>query len=1238
MPAQLRAQKPESQAFQRLRDLLEKRIVYLDGAMGTMIQKLKLSEDDFRGERFRNHSKDLRGNNDLLSLTQPQLVEAIHRQYLDAGSDIIETNTFNATSIAQADYGLEDLAYELNKVSAELARRVSEEVMKENPERVCWVAGALGPTNKTASLSPEVADPGYRAVSFDELVEAYHTAARGLVDGGADILLPETTFDTLNIKAALFAIEALQDELSERIPVMISFTITDASGRTLSGQTVEAFWNSVRHARPISVGINCALGAEEMRPYMEELSRVADCYTSCYPNAGLPNPLSETGYDETPATTSQFLRDFAQSGFINIVGGCCGTTPEHIAAIVEGSSGLPARKIPSPSPAMRLSGLEALTIATEDAPFIVVGERTNVTGSPRFRKLIKNGDLETAVHVARQQVENGANIIDVNFDEGLLDSAGSMRRFLNLIAAEPDIARVPVMLDSSRWSVIETGLKCLQGKGIVNSISLKEGEEKFLDRAATIRRYGAAVIVMAFDEKGQAATRADKVRICRRAYRLLREELDFDPQDVIFDPNVLTVATGMEEHNSYGIDFIEAAREIKRVCPGARVSGGISNVSFSFRGNNHVREAMHSAFLYHSIEAGLDMGILNAGMLAVYEEIDRELLQYVEDVLLNRRSDATERLVDYAEGVKGRAAERRVANLEWRKGPVEDRLSHALIKGITDFIVKDTEEARLQFDRPLQVIEGPLMDGMKTVGDLFGSGKMFLPQVVKSARVMKSAVAHLTPFMELEQSAGGSRSQGKVVLATVKGDVHDIGKNIVSVVLACNNFEVVDLGVMAPCEKILQTAREEGADLIGLSGLITPSLDEMIHDAAEMERLGFETPLLIGGATTSKLHTAVKIAPAYSGPVQHVLDASRVVGVCNALLHPERKEKFVEELKVDQERLRASYARRSSATELLSLEEARARAFGTDWDEFEVVRPVHTEIQRWEEVPLADIVPFIDWSPFFWAWRLKGVYPKILKHPQYGQEASELYRDALGLLEQIVEEEAFHCRAVYGVFPANSVGDDLEVYGDDDREKMLCRFHFLRQQKKKKKGANYFCLSDFVAPKNSGIEDSLGAFAVTAGVEVEGYAKKFESGGDDYSAIMVKALGDRFAEALTEKVHREVRRLWGFGRKENLDYPDLIAEKYRGIRPAAGYPACPDHTEKSALWELLDVERNTGIQITESFAMEPPPSISGLIFSHPGSRYFSVGPISREQLDDYASRKEISPAEAEKWLAPNLGY
>ena len=1238
MPTQRRAQKPESPDAQRLREFLDQRIVFLDGAMGTMIQQLNLSEADFRGERFADHAVDLKGNNDILTLTQPHHIQEIHRQYLEAGSDIIETNTFSATSIAQADYGLEDLAYELNKASAELARRASDAVMRENPERVCWVAGALGPTNKTASLSPDVTDPGYRAVSFDQLVETYYTAAKGLVDGGVDILLPETTFDTLNLKAALFAIEALQDELAERIPVMISFTITDASGRTLSGQTVEAFWNSVRHVKPISVGINCALGAEEMRPYMEELSRVADCYTSCYPNAGLPNPLSETGYDETPATTSQLLEEFAHSGFINIVGGCCGTTPAHIAAMVDRLSALPSRKIPSPSPALRLSGLEPLTIEAKDAPFIVVGERTNVMGSPLFRKLIKAGNLERAVRVARQQVENGANVIDVNFDEGLLDSEGSMRRFLNLIAAEPDIARVPVMLDSSRWSVIETGLKRLQGKGIVNSISLKEGEEKFLDQASTIQRYGAAVIVMAFDEKGQAANRADKVRICRRAYQLLRKELDFDPQDIIFDPNILTVATGMEEHNSYGIDFIEAVREIKRVCPGTRVSGGISNVSFSFRGNNYVREAMHAAFLYHSIEAGLDMGILNAGMLAVYEEIDQELLQYVEDVLLDRRPDATERLVDYAEGVKGRVAERRKANLEWRNGSVQDRLAHALVKGITDFIVADTEEARLQYDRPLHVIEGPLMDGMKTVGDLFGAGKMFLPQVVKSARVMKAAVAHLIPFMEREQEAGARRSQGKVVLATVKGDVHDIGKNIVSVVLACNNFEVIDLGVMVPCEKILQTAREEGADLIGLSGLITPSLDEMIHNAAEMDRLGFDTPLLIGGATTSKLHTAVKIAPAYSGPVRHVLDASRVVGVCNALLHPERKEKFVENLKADQEKLRISHALRSSETELLNLAEARARAFTANWDEAEIARPAHTELRRWEEVPLADIVPYIDWSPLFWSWGLKGVYPKILKHPQYGEEASDLHRNALKLLEQIVEESAFHCRAVFGVFPAHSVGDDVEVYGDDDREKALCRFHFLRQQKKKRSGANYFSLADFVAPKTSGREDFLGAFAVTAGFEVGRYAKKFESNGDDYSAIMVKALGDRFAEALTEKVHREVRRMWGFGRNENLDYPDLIGEKYRGIRPAAGYPACPDHTEKRTLWELLEVENNAGIQLTESCVMNPPPSVSGLIFSHPESRYFSVGLISREQLADYAARKRISRAEAEKWLAPNLGY
>ncbi len=1238
MTAQLQTQNPESQTFQQLRDLLEKRIVFLDGAMGTMIQLYKLKEEDFRGERFGNHGKDLKGNNDLLSLTQPHLIKDIHRQYLEAGSDIIETNTFNSTSIAQADYGLEDLAYELNKVSAELARQAADEVMRDNPGRVCFVAGGLGPTNKTASMSPDVNDPGYRAVSFDELVEAYYIAAKGLVDGGATLLLPETTFDTLNIKAALFAIEILQDELPERIPVMISFTITDASGRTLSGQTVEAFWNSVRHAKPISIGINCALGAGEMRPYIEELSRIADCYTSCYPNAGLPNPLSETGYDETPAITSAFLEDYAHSGFINIVGGCCGTTPEHIAAIVQRLSGFSARKVSAPNPAMRLSGFEALNIAAKDAPFIVVGERTNVMGSPRFRKFIKKGDFEKAVDIARQQVENGANIVDVNFDEGLLDSEASMTRFLHLVAAEPDIARVPVMVDSSKWSVIEAGLKCLQGKGIVNSISLKEGEEKFLDQAAAIQRYGAAVIVMAFDEKGQAAGKVDKIRICKRAYDLLREKLDFDPQDIIFDPNVLTVATGIEEHNSYGVDFIEAVREIKQVCPGVRVSGGISNVSFSFRGNNVVREAMHAAFLYHGIKAGLDMGIVNAGMLAVYEDIEKELLERVEDILLNRRPDATERLVNYAERVKGQVKGRSAVNLEWRNSSVEDRLSYALVKGITEFIVGDTEEARLKYDRPLHVIEGPLMDGMKIVGDLFGSGKMFLPQVVKSARVMKSAVAHLIPFMEDEKEAGGRQSQGKMVLATVKGDVHDIGKNIVSVVLVCNNFEVMDLGVMVSCEEILQTAREEGADLIGLSGLITPSLDEMIHNAAEMERLGFNIPLLIGGATTSKAHTAIKIAPAYSGPTQHVLDASLVVGVCNELLHPERKESFVEKLKADQERLKASYARRSSAAEFLNLQEARAKAYETNWEGVDIAQPAGTGILRGQEVALEEIVPYIDWSPFFWSWELKGIYPRIFQHPKYGDEATSLYRDAGKLIEEILKQRAFTCRTIYGIFPANSVDDDLEVYSDESRKQVEHKFHFLRQQKKKLKGNTYFCLSDFVAPKSSGRADYLGGFAVTAGFDVASYAKTFEGKGDDYSAIMVKALGDRFAEALTEKIHQEVRKLWGFGRDEHLNYQDLIDEKYRGIRPAAGYPACPDHTEKQTLWKLLQVEKSTGIQLTESFAMNPPPSVCGLIFAHPQSRYFLVGPITREQLAEYASRKGISIEVAEKWLAPNLGY
>lgn len=1238
MPALLPSTKPETQRFQQLRELLGQRIAFLDGAMGTMIQRHKLSEEDFRGNRFKDHTTDLKGNNDLLSLTQPDIIQDIHRKYLEAGSDIIETNTFSATAIAQADYGLEDVAYELNKVSAELARKAADDVMEKDPSRICFVAGGLGPTNRTASMSPDVNDPGYRAVTYEELVQAYYTAAKGLVDGGADILLSETVFDTLNVKAALYGIEKLQDELPERVPVMISFTITDASGRTLSGQTVEAFWNSVRHTKPISVGINCALGAKEMRPYMEELSRIADCFTSCYPNAGLPNPLSETGYDETPAITSGSLEDYATSGFINILGGCCGTTPEHIAAIVDRVSRFSPRSIPTITPALRMSGLEALNIEDENAPFMMVGERTNVMGSPRFRKLIKNGDFEKALDIARQQVENGANCIDINFDEGLLDSEACMERFLNLVAAEPDIVKVPIMIDSSKWSVIEVGLRCVQGKGIVNSISLKEGEEKFLEQAAAIQRYGAATIVMAFDEEGQAATREDKVRICKRAYDLLRDNLDFDPQDIIFDPNVLTVATGIEEHNSYGLDFIEATREIKELCPGARVSGGISNVSFSFRGNNVVREAMHAVFLFHGIKAGLDMGIVNAGMLAVYEDIDKELLEYVEDVVLNRRPDATERLVDYAEKVKDQGKEKTEQVLEWRSGTVEERLSHALVKGITEFIVEDTEEARLKYDRPLHVIEGPLMDGMKVVGDLFGSGKMFLPQVVKSARVMKAAVAHLLPFMEAEKDGDSGSSQGKMVLATVKGDVHDIGKNIVSVVLACNNYEVVDLGVMVSCDDILKAAKEEGADLIGLSGLITPSLDEMIHNAAEMERLGMTTPLLIGGATTSRAHTAIKIAPAYSGPVEHVVDASLVVGVCNDLLSPDRKDKHFENLKQEQAGIREKFEKSNARAEYLSLEEARSKAIPTDWESVNVPDPSVTGIQVQDMVPLEDIIPFIDWSPFFWSWGLKGVYPKILTHEKYGEEATNLFNDAQKLLEQIIEQNAFACRTAYGLFPANSVGDDVEIYTDESRSEVLHTFHFLRQQKQKDKGDTYFSLADYVAPKSSGRKDYMGGFAATAGFEVDAFAKTFEDKGDDYSSIIVKALGDRFAEALTEKLHKEAREKWGFGINEKLSNEDLIKEKYRGIRPAAGYPSSPDHSEKETLWELLNAIENTKIELTDNFAMNPGSSVSGLYFAHPEARYFHVGKIAKDQVEDYANRKGISVEEAEKWLSPNLGY
>ncbi len=1227
---------PETEKYQILRQLLSERILILDGAMGTMIQRHRLEETDFRGERFKNHPRDLKGDNDLLNLTRPEVIANIHRKYLESGADIIETNTFNSTRVSQSDYGLEDIIYELNKSGAQIARGVADQFMAQNPGRHCFVAGSLGPTNKTLSISPDVNNPSFRAVTFHEMVDSYYEQVSGLVDGGVDILLPETVFDTLNLKAAIFAIEKFFDERNVRMPVMLSVTITDASGRTLSGQTVEAFWYSVMHAKPLSVGINCALGAKEMRPYIEELSKIAECYISCYPNAGLPNPLSDTGYDETPGVTSSFLEEFAQSGFINIVGGCCGTTPEHIRAIAQGVRSIAPRRIPKRPPATRLSGLEPLKI--EGDTFIMVGERTNVTGSPQFARLIKANDFDGALAVARQQVENGANIIDVNFDEALLDGEGCMTRFLNLISSEPDIARVPIMIDSSKWSVIEAGLRCVQGKCVVNSISLKEGEEKFLHQARLAMRYGAAVVVMAFDEQGQAANRADKVRICQRAYKLLTEKVGMDPTDIIFDPNILTVATGIEEHNNYAVDFIEAVREIKATCPGVRTSGGVSNISFSFRGNNVVREAMHSAFLYHAIKAGLDMGIVNAGMLAVYEDIDKELLELVEDVLLNRRPDATERLIEYAEKVKGTGKTKSKDESIWRNGTVGERLSYALVNGITDYIEQDTEEARQQYERPLDVIEGPLMDGMKIVGDLFGAGKMFLPQVVKSARVMKRAVAYLQPFMEAEKAkAQNARSQGKFIIATVKGDVHDIGKNIVSVVLACNNYEVIDLGVMVPCEKILNTAREVNADIIGMSGLITPSLDEMVYNASEMERRGFKIPLLIGGATTSKAHTAIKIAPQYSGIVEHVQDASLVVGVCNNLLNPEKVDAYTVELRAKQESQRQKYAGRSERN-FVSIEEARAKGFKTDWKNIRIDVPENLDLQILDGIPLEEIVPFIDWSPLFWAWELKGIYPKIFEHKDYGIQARELYKDAQRLMKEIVMNKRFRARAVLGFWPANSVGDDIEIYTDESRKEVLGTFHFLRQQKEKDGDGIYYCLADFVAPKNSGRRDYIGGFALTAGYEVEDFANTFRAKGDDYSAIMVKALGDRFAEALAEMMHKKARIIWGYGKDENLSYEDLIREKYRGIRPAPGYPACPDHTEKSLLWKLLEVEKNTGISLTENFAMNPPSSVSGWYFAHPESRYFHLGQIARDQVEDYARRKNMAVEIVERWLQHNLDY
>ena len=1230
---------PNHESDAALRELFSRRIALLDGAMGTMIQRHPLTEADFRGERFKDHGHDLKGNNDILSITRPDVIKGIHRAYFEAGSDIVETNTFSTTTVSQADYGLEDAVREINLAGAKVAREAAEEYMAANPGRRVFVAGSVGPTNRTASMSPDVNNPGYRAVTFDGLVVSYAEQIEALLDGGVDLLLLETVFDTLNLKAAIFACEEVFEKRGKRWPIILSVTITDASGRTLSGQTVEAFWNSVRHSKPLAVGINCALGASEMRPYIEELSRIADCYISCYPNAGLPNAFG--GYDQTGGEMAALVGEFASEGWINVVGGCCGSTPEHIAAIAEAVRPHPARKPSRPSPATRLSGLEALTIE-KGSSFMMVGERTNVTGSPRFSKLIIAGDYETALSVARQQVESGANILDVNVDEGMLDSEAVMETFLNLLAADPEISRVPIMIDSSKWSVLEKGVKCLQGKCVLNSISLKDGEETFLKRARLAQRYGAAVIVMAFDEEGQAATKEDKVRICTRAYRLLVDKIGFDPEDIIFDPNILTVATGIEEHNNYAVDFIEAVREIKATLPGAKTSGGLSNISFSFRGNNPVREAMHSAFLFHAIEAGLDMAIVNAGMLEVYEEIAPELLEKVEDVLLNRRPDATERLVDFAEALKassdGSAKEQKTEQA-WRSGTVEERLQHALIKGIVDHIDEDTEEARVKLGRPLLVIEGPLMDGMRVVGDLFGAGKMFLPQVVKSARVMKKAVAYLTPFMEAEKAAAADTSSAtKILMATVKGDVHDIGKNIVGVVLACNGYEVIDIGVMVPCDKILAAAKEHKVDIIGLSGLITPSLDEMVHVAREMKRANFDIPLLIGGATTSPAHTAVKIAGEYAHPVVHVLDASRVVGVAAELLSEDRKEAYRVEVEANHKRLREEHAGKRAKGELLPLETARGNVTPIDWAKADIAVPEKTGVLTFEEIPLAELVEYFDWSPFFAAWEMRGRYPGLLSDPEIGAQATELHKDALKVLETIVREKKFRVRGVCGFWPANRVGDDVELYADAERSSVIGKFHMLRQQNKKPAGQPNYSLADFIAPRESGRIDTIGGFAVTAGPEVGEYAETFEKNHDDYTALLVKALGDRFAEAAAEWLHKQARDLWGFGKTENLTMEEFIREKYRGIRPAAGYPAGPDHTEKWELFRLLDATKHTGITLTESLAMNPASSVSGLYFAAPESRYFAVGKLGRDQIEDYAKRKGMPVAEVEKWLGPYLQY
>jgi 5-methyltetrahydrofolate--homocysteine methyltransferase len=1226
---------------EEIRALLENRILVIDGAMGTMIQAYKLEEADYRGTRFADHAFPQKGNNDLLTLTRPDVIDEIHRAFLSSGVDILETNTFNSSAIAMADYGMEDCVYELNYAAARIARKAADDVSADTPDRPRFVAGVIGPTNRTSSISPDVNDPGFRNTNFDELVDVYTESVNGLVNGGADLILIETVFDTLNAKAAIFAILQFFDTEGIRLPIFISGAITDASGRTLTGQTTEAFWNSISHAEPLLVGLNCSLGAKELRPYLQELSRIAGTFVSCHPNAGLPNAFGE--YDQTPEEMREIMGEFAENGFVNLVGGCCGTTPAHTKLLVENVVTHPPRVVPDVDILCRLSGLEPLNIGP-DSLFVNVGERTNVTGSARFARLIKEGDFDTALDVARQQVANGAQIIDINMDEGLIDSEAVMVRYLNLLAAEPDISRVPVMIDSSKWTVIEAGLRCVQGKGVVNSISMKEGEEAFLAQAKRVRWYGAAVVVMAFDEDGQADTADRKVEICAKSYDLLVNQAGFPPQDIIFDPNIFAVATGIEEHNNYAVDFIEATARIKAQLPHVHVSGGLSNISFSFRGNDPVREAMHSAFLFHAIRAGMDMGIVNAGQLTVYEDIKADFRELVEDVLLNRRDDATERLVDAAESFKGKKKER-VEDLTWREGPVGERITHALVNGVSDYILEDTEAARHEADRPLHVIEGPLMDGMNVVGDLFGAGKMFLPQVVKSARVMKQAVAYLIPFIEEDKREGDvDRAKGKILMATVKGDVHDIGKNIVGVVLQCNNYDVIDLGVMVPSQKIIETAREENVDIIGLSGLITPSLDEMVHVAAEMEREGFSIPLMIGGATTSKIHTAVRIEPAYSGTTVHVLDASRGVGVASSLLSDDQKDDFVAKVRAENEDARRRHVAKDSAARAATLDEARANKVKIHWPDWQPTKPAMAGIHVLEDYSLAELRDRIDWTPFFRSWELIGTYPAILDDDTVGDTAMALLDDAEQMLDRIIGEKWLSARGVFGMFPANSDGaETINIYTDESRTEVASQFNTIRQQIRKTGGKagdrpNY-ALADFVAPVDTGIADYIGGFAVTAGVGIDEHVARFEEANDDYNAILLKALADRLAEAFAERLHERVRQeFWGYAASESLDNEALIKESYQGIRPAPGYPACPDHTEKDGLFRLLGATDAAGIELTESFAMLPTAAVSGFYISHPQSRFFGTGKIAKDQVEDYARRKDMDVATAERWLAPILGY